>query len=91
MQGDPDSPLLASPTLVPEINPPPGASPTDSSQTTGSAPPAPISDSTSRGGVSPLNVLDVVKQSLRSAGLSADAAGLAALGRRTSTRRTYDS
>ena len=49
VQGDPDSPHLAWPTLVPEINSPPGASPTDSSQATGSVPPAPLSDSTSRG------------------------------------------
>ena len=91
VQNHPHRTILATPALVSENSSPLVQSADNSTGAIRPTASTTVPDPATRGRVPPPNILDAVKQSLRSAGLSADAASLAAQGRRLSTRRTYDS
>ena len=91
LQGAPHCTFLASTSMVSEAHSPPHTSPRLTSPTGGSHCPTPVEDLPPGVGEPPLNVLDVVQHSFRSAGLSSDAASMAARGCRKFTRGTYDS
>ena len=90
VQDHPDSPILASTTLVSTTGVTPGcppSSPPDQGRPAVSARGSPLSSTREPA----LDCVDVVKSSLRAAGLSEEAASLAAASRRDSTVKVYNS
>ncbi|XP_038065583.1 uncharacterized protein LOC119735737 [Patiria miniata] len=91
VQDPPHSSILATPTLVPETHQALGSPPGDSSEEGRHTVPAQLGFSSPGPGGSPPDVLGIIKQSFRTAGLSERAAAIAACSRRESTRKIYNS
>ncbi len=90
VQDNLNSPPLATTTMVPSTSGPPHSTSHYSAKTTRPFHTTRVQDVTPRSGQSSSLCLDAIKSSLQTAGLSKDAASLAAKCRRPSTRRTYD-
>ncbi|XP_033644334.1 uncharacterized protein LOC117303973 [Asterias rubens] len=90
LPGAPHSPVLAASAVVPSTREAPGPPPGGPASTSGSPLSTQFRDDSSGPEGTPPDVLGVITQSLRTAGLSRRAAELAAQSRRASTRKVYD-